>query len=98
MLASSVLGITRNKTALKRSHDYFGLHPKQKEARSDDNLNIMSGSLGICLQGAHPDLAEGTEYDANLAKKIHDVNVKVETRFVWIHIPNSMQLGMQILA
>ena len=59
--------------------DYFGLHPKQEEARSGDNLSIMSGSLGICLQGAHPDLAEGTMYDANLAKKIHDVNVKVET-------------------
>ena len=59
--------------------DYFGLHPKQEEARSGDNLSIMSGSLGICLQGAHPDLAEGTKYDANLAKKIHDVNVKVET-------------------
>ncbi len=39
----------------------------------------MSGSLGICLQGAHPDLVEGTKYDTNLAKKIHDVNVKVET-------------------
>ena len=76
--------------------DYFGLHPKQEEARSGDNLSIMSGSLGICLQGAHPDLAEGTKYDANLAKKIHDVSVKVET--YQIHILNSIQLGMQILA
>ena len=59
--------------------DYFGLYPKQEERRSGDNLSIMSGSLGICLQGAHPDLAEGTKYDTNLAKKIHDVNVKVET-------------------
>ncbi len=39
----------------------------------------MSGSLGICLQGTHPDLVEGTKHDTNLAKKIHDVNVKVET-------------------
>ncbi len=59
--------------------DYFGLHPKQEEARCGDNLSIMSGSLGICLQGTHPDLVEGTKYDTNLAKKIHDVNVKVET-------------------
>ena len=59
--------------------DYFGLRPKQEEARSGDNLSIMSDSLGICFEGAHPDLAEETKYDANLAKKIHDVNVKVET-------------------
>ena len=59
--------------------DYFGLHPKQEEARCGDNLSIMNGALGICLQGAHPDLIEETRYDTNLAKKIHDVNVKVET-------------------
>ncbi|CAB4026191.1 Hypothetical predicted protein, partial [Paramuricea clavata] len=51
----------------------------QEEARCGDNLSIMNGALGICLQGAHPDLIEETRYDTNLAKKIHDVNVKVET-------------------
>ena len=44
-----------------------------------DHLSIMSGSLGICLQRAHPDLAEGTKYNNILVKKIHDVSVKVET-------------------
>ena len=33
--------------------DYFGLHPKQEEAGCGDNLNIMSGLLGNCLQGAY---------------------------------------------
>ncbi|CAB3984060.1 Hypothetical predicted protein [Paramuricea clavata] len=59
--------------------DNFGLHPKQEEARCGDNLTIMNGALGICLQGAHPDLIEETRYDINLAKRTHDVNVKVET-------------------
>ena len=59
--------------------DYFGLHPKQEEARSGYNLSIMSGELGVCLQGTHPELIEGTRPDSNLAKVIHDVRVKVET-------------------
>ena len=37
--------------------DYFGLHPKNKEAWCA-NLSIMSGELGICLQGTHPDLSK----------------------------------------
>ena len=41
--------------------DYFGLHPKQEEARCDDHLSIMSGELGVCLQGSHPELIEGTK-------------------------------------
>ena len=52
---------------------------KKEEARCGDNLSIMSGALGICLQGAHPDLLEETTYDSNLAKKMHDVNVKTES-------------------
>ena len=59
--------------------DYFGLHPKQEEARCGDNLSIMSAALEICLQGTPPDLIEETKYDSNLAKKLHEVNVKMET-------------------
>ena len=59
--------------------DYFGLHPKQEESRCGDYVSIMTGSLGICLQGSHPDLLDETTYDSKLAKKIHAVNVKTET-------------------
>ena len=57
--------------------DYFGLRPKKEEARCGDNLSIMSGKLGICLQGTHPYLIEETKYDRNHIKKIHAVNVKL---------------------
>ncbi len=59
--------------------DYFGLHPKQEEARCGDNLSIMSGELGVCIQGTHPELLKRTKPDSNLAKVIDDVRVKVET-------------------
>ncbi len=63
--------------------DYFGLYPKKEEARCGVNLSIMSGALGMCLQGAHPDLLEDTTYDFNLAKKMHAVKKKQKhTRFV----------------
>lgn len=60
-------------------YDYFGLHPKREEARCGDHLSIMSGELGVCVQGTHPELIEGTKPDSNLAKVIHDVRVRVET-------------------
>lgn len=50
------------------------LLPKREEARCVENLSIMSGSLGICLQKAHVDLVEGSKYDTNLAKTIRVVN------------------------
>jgi hypothetical protein len=59
--------------------DYFGLHPKREEACCGDNLSIMSGELGVCIQGTHPELYEGTKPDSNLAKVINNVRVKVET-------------------
>ena len=64
--------------------DHFGLHPKKEEAQCGDNLSIMSGELGICLQGTHPDLKEETRYDTNLAKTIHDVRRKTQTYFARI--------------
>ena len=36
--------------------DYFGLHPKTEIAKSGENLSIMSGELGGCLVGSHPQL------------------------------------------
>ena len=33
--------------------DYFGLHPKREEARCGDHLSIMSGKLGVCIQGVY---------------------------------------------
>ena len=38
--------------------DYFGLHPKTEIARSGDHLSIMSGELGGCLVGSHPQLRD----------------------------------------
>jgi hypothetical protein len=61
--------------------DHFGLYPKQEEARCGENLSIMNGELGICLQGSHPDLKEETRYDTNLTKTIHDVRCKAQTYF-----------------
>ena len=59
----------------------FGLHPKNEEARCGENLSIMSGELGICLQGTQPDLKEETCQDTNLARTIHDILHKAETYF-----------------
>ena len=64
--------------------DHFGLHPKKEEAQCGENLSIMSGELGICLQGSHPDLKEETCYDTNLAKTIHDIRHKAKTYFARI--------------
>ena len=36
--------------------DFFGLHPKHKEAKCGENLSVMSGELGTCLQETHPQL------------------------------------------
>ena len=62
--------------------DYFGLFPKCEEAKSGENLSIMKGDFGVCLQGTHPDLKEGTEHDSNLAKTIHNSVIKHEVYHV----------------
>ena len=38
--------------------DHFGLHPKSEISQAGENLSLMEGPLGICLQGSHPDLKE----------------------------------------
>ena len=62
--------------------DYFGLFPKCEEAKCGDNLCIMKGDFGVCLQGTHPDLREGTEHDSNLVKTIHNSVIKHEAYYV----------------
>ena len=62
--------------------DYFGLFPKHKEAKCGENLSIMRGEFGACLQGAHPDLREETVYDSNLVKTIHNSEIKHEAYHV----------------
>lgn len=62
--------------------DYFGLFPKCEEAKCGDNLSIMKGDFGVCLQGTHPDLKEGTEHDSNLVKTIHNSVIKHEVYHV----------------
>ena len=66
--------------------DYFGLFPKYEEAKCGENLSIMSGEFGVCLQGAHPDRVEQTEYDSNLVKTIHNNSViQHEAYHVYLH-------------
>ena len=40
--------------------DHFYLHPKHELASDGENLSIMDGELGICIQGNHPALVEHT--------------------------------------
>jgi len=42
----------------------------------------MKGDFGVCLQGTHPDLKEGTEHDSNLVKTIHNSVIKHEVHHV----------------
>ena len=62
--------------------DYFGLFPKSEEAKRGENLSIMKGDFGVCLQGTLPDLKGGTEHDSNLAKTIHNLVIKHEVYHV----------------
>ena len=55
---------------------YFGLLPKYEEAKCGENLSVTRGEFGVCLQGAHPDLVEQTEYDSNLVETIHNSAMK----------------------
>jgi len=44
------------KVDLLLGSDYAKLHPRREVAKSGDNLWILEGPLGRCLQGNHPDL------------------------------------------
>ena len=65
--------------------DYFGLFPKYEGAKCGENLSIMRGEFGVCLQGAHPDLVELTEYDSNLVKTIHNSVIKHDASHAYLH-------------
>lgn len=43
--------------------DHFYLHPKHEVASDGENLSIMDGELGVCIQGNHPALEEHTTRD-----------------------------------
>ena len=53
--------------------DYFGLHPKHEIRSVGENLSIMKGALGVCLQGSHPDLVENMCFDMNFVKTLNTV-------------------------
>ena len=76
--------------------DHYGLHPKQEVAKCGDNLSIMKGELGVCLQGTHPDLSEDTKYDSNLVKTIHDSKIKLESYYVRLDSHPEFQPGSAV--
>jgi hypothetical protein len=50
--------------------DYFGLHPKREIGSAGENLSLMEGALGICLQGSHHLLKREGLIDSNMVKVI----------------------------
>ena len=54
--------------------DQFGLPPKH-EIGSEGHLSIMEGELGVCLQGTHPSLEEGTTYNPNMVRMVHSQTI-----------------------
>ena len=59
--------------------DNFGLHPKKELASSGGNLSIMSGRLGVCIQGTHKELVEGTKKSTSCARIIHGSTARSHT-------------------
>lgn len=50
--------------------DFFGLHPKNEVQSAGENLSVMEGALGLCLQGSHADLKEEVCMDANFVRTL----------------------------
>ena len=59
--------------------DNFGLHPKKELARAGDNLSIMTGRLGLCLQGSHQRLKEETQLSNFLVRTIHSEDIQAHS-------------------
>ena len=59
--------------------DYFGLHPKEELCSVGDNLSLMSGALGVCVQGSHPDLNVDNSMDSNMMRVLKSANLKIST-------------------
>ena len=68
----STLQRTSTEVDILLGTDQFGLHPKNEVLSSGDNLSLMEGALGLCLQGSHPDLKE-MSMDTNFVKKLKTV-------------------------
>lgn len=60
------------KVELMLGIDYFGLQPMTELSRARNDLSILQGPFGKCLQGFHPKLAEQTVWISNLAKAAKD--------------------------
>lgn len=58
--------------------DYFGLHPKHEVDSAGPHLSVMQGELGICLQGYHPNLVEGTRVSSNMVRLLHNTRLKTD--------------------
>ena len=73
--------------------DYFGLFPKYQEAKCGENLSILRGEFGVCLQGTHPDLVDQTEYDSNLVETIHNQRLSMKhTMYIFTLAQNFSQI------
>ena len=59
--------------------DNFGLHPKKELASSGGNLSIMSGKFGVCIQGTHKELVEGTKKSTSCVRIIHGSTARSHT-------------------
>ncbi|KAL9975807.1 hypothetical protein ACROYT_G013012 [Oculina patagonica] len=60
------------------------ISPSASPTRSGNEIKFEHHErrLGVCLQGTHPDLKEGTEHDSNLVKTIHNSGIEHEVYHV----------------
>ena len=70
---------TKSEVDLLLGCDNFGLHPKREVIKAGNNLSIMSGRLGVCLQGAHEKLEENTRLSSNCVKVVHSCQPRSHT-------------------
>ena len=71
--------------------DNFGLHPKHELAAAGENLSIMEGAFGICLQGSHPDLKEGSTMDSNMVRVVKAVNPLIKSNCCHLTITSQVK-------
>lgn len=69
--------------------DHFGLHPKREISSAGDNLSIMQGDLGVCVQGCHADLEECTSFHSNFVRTLHGSFVSTECHFLYMNESHS---------
>lgn len=62
--------------------DHFGLHPKKELHSAGENLSIMQGDLGVCLQGYHSELRENTRLSTHMIKTLHGYKMKADCNFL----------------